>query len=83
LVLGLYEGMASANVPAVGVEQTDATNSATNTYRQSGLSSVDDIDTKVGQLALVWLLQGAAPGQYGVKDSAGDGALPPMPAAGG
>jgi len=83
LVLGLYEGMASANVPAVGVEQTDATTSATNTYRQSGLSSVDDIDTKVGQLALVWLLQGAAPGQYGVKDSAGDGALPPMPSAGG
>jgi hypothetical protein len=25
------------------------------------------------------LLQGASPGQYGVKDSAGDGALPPMP----
>jgi hypothetical protein len=83
LLLGVYEGLASANVPAVGVEQTDATTSATDAYRQSGMSSVDDIDTKVGQLALVWLLQGASPGQYGVKDSAGDGALPPMPAAGG
>ncbi len=82
-VLGLYEGLASANVPAVGVEQTDAPNSATHVYRQSGLSSVDDIDTKVGQLALVWLLKGASPGQYGVKDSAGDGALPPLPTAGG
>jgi hypothetical protein len=83
LPLGVYEGLASANVPAVGVEQTDATTSATDAYRQSGMSSVDDVDTKVGQLALVWLLQGASPGQYGVKDSAGDGALPPMPAAGG
>jgi Copper transport outer membrane protein, MctB len=83
LLLGVYEGLASANVPAIGVEQTDATTSATDAYRQSGMSSVDDIDTKVGQLALVWLLQGASPGQYGVKDSAGDGALPPIPAAGG
>ena len=83
LVLGLYEGLASANVPAIGVEQTHAAPSATNVYRQSGLSSIDDIDTKVGQLALVWLLKGASPGQYGVKDSAGDGALPPLPFAGG
>ena len=82
-LLGLYEGLASANVPAVGVEQTDAAPSATTTYRQSGLSSVDNIDTRVGQLALVWLLQGASPGQYGVKDSAADGALPPLPAPGG
>ena len=81
-LLGLYEGLASANVPAVGVEQTDAATSATNVYRQSGLSSVDDIDTKVGRLALVWLLKGASPGQYGVKKSAGDGQLPPMPTGG-
>jgi len=81
-LLGLYEGLASANVPAVGVEQTDAATSATNVYRQSGLSSVDDIDTKVGRLALVWLLKGASAGQYGVKKSAGDGQLPPMPTSG-
>jgi hypothetical protein len=82
-LLGVYEGLASANVPAVGVEQTDAAASATQIYRQSGLSSVDDLDTKVGRLALVFLLQGASPGQYGMKDSAGDGALPPVPAPGG
>jgi hypothetical protein len=81
-LLGLYEGLASANVPAVGVEQTDTATSATGVYRASGLSSVDDIDTKVGRLALVWLLQGASPGQYGVKKSAGDGQLPPMPTSG-
>jgi hypothetical protein len=81
-LIGLYEGLGSANVPAIGVEETDAPNSATKVYRQAGLSSVDDIDTKVGQLALVWLLQGASPGQYGVKSSAGDGALPAMPTSG-
>jgi hypothetical protein len=81
-LIGLYEGLGSADVPAIGVEETDAPNSAAKVYRQAGLSSVDDIDTKVGQLALVWLLQGASPGQYGVKSSAGDGALPAMPTSG-
>jgi len=79
LLLGLYEGLGSAGVPAVGVEQTHETSSATDIYREAGLSSVDDIDTRVGRLALILLLQGASPGQYGVKDSADDGALPPMP----
>jgi hypothetical protein len=86
-LLGLYEGLGSAGIPTVGVEQTDAAPSAVAVYRQAGLSSVDDVDTAVGRLALALLLQGASPGQYGVKDSAGDGALPPMPttsaAAGG
>jgi hypothetical protein len=81
-LFGLYEGLAGSNVPAVGVEQTDAADSATAAYRQAGLSSVDDIDTSVGRLALVLVLAGAPAGQYGVKDSAGDGALPPLPTTG-
>jgi Copper transport outer membrane protein, MctB len=86
-LLGLYEGLGSTSVPAVGAEQTDAADSATTVFRQAGLSTVDDVDTPVGRLALLLLLAGAQPGQYGVKDSAGDGALPPLPprpaAAGG
>jgi len=78
-LVGFYSGLASANAPAVGVEQTDAAHSAIAAYRKAGLSTVDDIDTAVGRLALVLLLDGASPGQYGVKDSAGDGALPPLP----
>ena len=81
-LLGLYEGLAASGVPAVGVEQTDAAQSATAAYRQAGLSSVDDVDTSIGRLALVLLLGGASPGQYGVKDSADD-ALPPLPVPGG
>jgi hypothetical protein len=77
-LLGLYSGLTAAGVPAVGVETTDAAVSATSIFRQGGLSTVDDIDTPVGRLALVLLLDGAPAGQYGVKDSAGDGALPPL-----
>lgn len=80
-LFGLYEGLAASGVPAVGVEQTDAAKSATGVYRKAGLSSVDDVDTPMGRLALVLLLQGAAPGQYGVRGSADD-VLPPMPTTG-
>jgi hypothetical protein len=86
-LLGLYEGLGTSGVPAVGAEQTDAADSATEVFRQAGLSTVDDVDTPVGRLALLLLLAGQSPGQYGVKDSATDGALPPLPtgrsAAGG
>jgi hypothetical protein len=78
-LFGLYSGLGTAGSPAVGVEQTDAADSATKVFREAGLSTVDDIDTPVGRLALVLLLAGAPSGQYGVKDSAGDGALPPLP----
>jgi hypothetical protein len=82
-LLGLYSGLAVA-VPAVGVEASDARKSAVSVYRQAGLSSVDDIDTPAGRLALVLLLQGAPGGQYGLKKTA-EGPLPPLqtPAAAG
>jgi hypothetical protein len=72
-LLGLYAGLGSTGTPAVGVEASDARRSAVSVYRQAGLSSVDDIDTLPGKLALVLLLQGAPPGQYGVKQSADEG----------
>jgi Copper transport outer membrane protein, MctB len=84
-LLGLYSGLASASVPAVGVESTDAAESATKAFARGGLSTVDDVDKPVGRLATVLLLAGASSGQYGVKDTADD-VLPPFPprnAAGG
>ncbi len=77
-LLGLYSGLGSAGVPAVGVEASDARKSAVSVYRQAGLSSVDDIDTPAGRLALVLLLQGAPGGQYGLKQTAEQGPLPPL-----
>jgi hypothetical protein len=76
---GLYSGLASPGAPAVGVEQTDAKPSAIKIFSKAGLSTVDDLDTPIGQLGLVLLLAGQPAGHYGVKDSASDGPLPPMP----
>jgi hypothetical protein len=77
-LLGLYEGLSSVGVPAVGVETTDTDQSAVAVYRKAGLSSVDDVDTPTGRLALVLLLTGAPSGQYGLKPSAHQGSLPPI-----
>ena len=77
-LFGLYEGLSSQSVPAVGVESTDASSSAVDVYRSAGLSSVDDIDKPAGRLALVLLLDGSPSGQYGLKRSADD-AFPAFP----
>lgn len=76
LLRGLYDGL-GGSVPAVGVELTRAPSSAIDVYRRSGLSSVDDVDTPVGRVALALLLAGAREGHYGVKDTA-DTVLPPV-----
>ena len=73
---GFYAGLASAGVPAVGVERTNASTSAVRAFAKQELSTVDDLDTEAGRLALVLLLGGGTPGQYGVKQSAEDGVLP-------
>jgi hypothetical protein len=73
---GLYDGL-EGSVPAVGVESTRTTPSAIDAYRRSRLSSVDNLDTPVGRVALALLLAGAREGHYGVKNSA-DAVLPPV-----
>jgi len=75
---GFYTGLVAPGPPVVGVEETTAELSAVETYRRRGISSVDDIDTPPGRLALAALLAGARPGRYGVKPGAADGLLPPI-----
>jgi hypothetical protein len=74
-LFGLYQGLSSSGPPAVGVEASDAASSAVPIFKSAGLSSVDDVDTPAGQLALVLLLGGSPHGQYGFKRTADD-ALP-------
>jgi hypothetical protein len=76
-LLGLYQGLDSAAVPAVGVETTTSQTSAVDAFRAGGLSSVDDVDKPAGRLGLVLLLAGSPAGQYGLKASA-DQSLPPF-----
>src|SRR6266508_263163 len=74
---GLMRGFESTSLPVVGVQTTGAEPDLA-LFRQQGVSSVDDVDTLAGRLALALLLQGAQPGHYGVKDSATDGVAPPI-----
>ncbi len=80
---GFYSGLASAGIPAVGAERLRAKDSAIDAFSRENLSTVDDLDTEAGRLALVLLLSGASPGSYGVKKTADDGVLPAIPTAAG
>ncbi len=76
---GLYSGLAAAIVPSVGVEDSNAQPSAVPPFRAAGLATVDALDTTAGQVALVFLLEGARPGSYGLGQDAVDGVLPAAP----
>jgi hypothetical protein len=78
LLAGLYGGLARSGVPAVGVEAEGAQRSAIVAFQRKGLATVDSVETPAGRLALVLLLGGARPGDYGVESTAGDGVLPPI-----
>ena len=75
---GLLTGIMGADVPLVAVETSDALEPTAAEYTREGASSVDDVDTTIGRLALALLLAGGQPGHYGVKESATDGAVPPI-----
>jgi hypothetical protein len=80
---GLYSGLADRPIPVVAVEATTSKPSAVPAFRPYKISTVDDIDTKVGRVALALLLADAPGGAYGVKKSARDGVLPEViPASG-
>jgi hypothetical protein len=80
LVEGILDGLDSTGVPVVGVESstTQPASSDVQLYRERGVSSVDDVDTVFGRLALALLLAGGDPGHYGIADSATDGVTPPI-----
>ena len=61
------------------MEESNARPSAVPPFRASGLATVDAVDTAVGDVALVFLLEGARPGSYGLGDNAVDGVLPAAP----
>ena len=66
---GFYSGLAAAGVPVVGVETTDSEPTAVPTYRGHGFSTVDNVDTIPGRVALAVLLTGESPGV--VRDEGG------------
>jgi hypothetical protein len=83
---GLYAGLADVGVPVIGVERTNDPGSAIRAFERAGFSTVDDIDTRIGKLALVALLADpSSTGAFGSKKTA-QAQLPPispLPAAAG
>jgi hypothetical protein len=71
---GFYRGLAATGEPAVGVELSNTTPSALETFRRRELSTIDDLDEPLGRLALALLLSGGPRGQYGLRGK--DGILP-------
>ena len=72
---GLIEGLRAAGTPVVGVETVETDPSQISFYSNQGLSSVDDVDSAGGRIALVLALAGAR-GNFGYKKTA-DAPLPP------
>jgi hypothetical protein len=75
-VKGLYEGIAKAGVPAVGVAQSKDDFTAKTVFQQAQLSTIDDVDLDAGKLALAIVLsQPASRADYGLNAS---DLLPPV-----
>jgi Copper transport outer membrane protein, MctB len=73
---GLIEGMRDTGAVVVGVERSDDDNSSIDFFDEQDISSVDSVDLRSGQVALVFALAGAE-GRFGVKASA-DRLLPDL-----
>ena len=80
LLKGFYSTLADIDVPTIGVEPSGVSESAVGVWSSAGLSTVDDIETPAGRLALALLLSGSPIGNYGLKDTADDGIVPPVEA---
>jgi hypothetical protein len=72
----LMSGVTGTRTPAVGVEASTAEPSSVSFFQGNDLSSVDDVDTAAGRLAMVFAMLGAE-GSFGVKSSA-DRLLPDL-----
>jgi hypothetical protein len=82
LETALLKGITATRVPTVGVESTSTEPSSVGFFQSNGASSVDDIDTTAGELAMVVVATGGAEGSFGVKSSA-DRLLPDLVPPGG
>ena len=80
LLKGFYSTLADLDVPTIGVEPSGVSQSAVGAWSSAGLSTVDDIETPAGRLALALLLSGSSIGNYGLKETAEDGIVPPIEA---
>ncbi len=61
----------SNSVPVVGVERIDVNYSYIESYKNLGITTIDNVDTTIGKVSLILAMEGR-PGHYGVKKTAED-----------
>jgi hypothetical protein len=71
----LASEVATGSGPVVGVESTQHADGTAAAAKAAGLSGVDDVDSPVGAVSLVWVLAGRATGLFGAGTGV-DAALP-------
>jgi hypothetical protein len=76
LETGVIEGMDNAGATVVGVESSEDETSSIEFFDDQGISSVDSVDLRSGEVALVFALAGAE-GNFGIKGTA-DRLLPDL-----
>jgi hypothetical protein len=79
--LELAAAARAAGLTVVGTEPLTVGKSWIPRYKSLGLTSIDNIDTFPGRVALVFTLAGAGEGHYGVKETAA-ALLPALPGKG-
>ncbi len=82
LEVALARAARESGLTVIGVESSRARNSWVPRFKNMGFTSVDNIDTLPGRVALVFALAGAGEGHYGTKETAVT-LLPELPAGGG
>lgn len=73
----IIEAIKRSNIPAVGVEKSDCEKSSIPRYRDARISSVDNVESVIGQYSLIRVIQGCT-GHYGLKETA-QALIPPWP----
>lgn len=69
LDLAFIDYFKEMNIPVIGLEETDVVHSSMKEYQRKHISTIDNIDTAPGRLAVVLTL-GGQPGHYGIKSTA-------------
>lgn len=59
----------SSDIPVIGIEKTKVKFSYTDEFKNYRVSTVDNVDTAIGKVALILSMEGR-PGYYGVKSNA-------------
>lgn len=81
LELALARAARQTGFTVIGVESSRAQNSWVPKFKNMGFTTVDNIDTIPGRVALVFALAGAGEGHYGTKETA-VALLPELPTGG-